>query len=161
MVVYNQNKDDGLKKSGDYVGHLFFFNGFQPLSDLSLETLFAVLPRLSDVTDEEWIFPESFEAKENNRRSNLLPVRNPGHSQISSCHAVNVRIKTHHVVEDPEEVNDSSFDVQKKIAPSAAFLENPFDSVTGKNERDGSLNCQLIVIATLVDKIPNLGGLCR
>ena len=161
IVSFNENKD-GLKKSGDYVQHLFVFKGFQPLEDFTLETLFSDLPRITEVTDEEWISPGKFEEPEGILRCkerNLIPVRNRASSTMSSCEALNVQIKTHHVIEETAD-EEETFDVQKKIIPTAPLIDSPFDLCDGKESREAK-DRGLIVVATLVDKIPNLGGLCR
>ena len=175
IVTFNQNKTDGLKKSGEFVEHLFVFNGFHPTMDLSLETLYEVLPRLTDVTDEEWIFPEAFEEASVDGNAGgsdddgdvvlndgWVPFRNDITSRISSCAALNLKLKTHHVVEEADEAEARDFDVQKKIIPSAPLVESAFDLVERESGRGSrASDTGLIIIASLVDKIPNLGGLCR
>jgi tRNA guanosine-2'-O-methyltransferase len=61
------------------------------------------------------------------------------------------------------EPNDCT-NLQKKIMPwTSMFLEDDF--LSNNNENDGrvikSSHEDLIVVASLIDKIPNLGGLCR
>ncbi|XP_078085623.1 tRNA (guanosine(18)-2'-O)-methyltransferase TARBP1 isoform X2 [Mustelus asterias] len=142
----------------------FFFGKFQPLEDYSLETIFYIFPSLSDVIEDEWIPAWKF-----NRVVDL-------HSSSSSIKVFNPRnpicdVKLIDWIQrdkgyDPAEVDQDTewTDVQKKIMPwknsiPDQDLELMCQERTTKFGK--SSNSSLIIVASLIDKPTNLGGLCR
>ncbi|XP_032881793.1 probable methyltransferase TARBP1 isoform X1 [Amblyraja radiata] len=142
----------------------FFFGKFQPVEDYSLETIFYIFPSLSDVIEDEWIPTWKF-----SRIVDLFPFS-------SSVNVFNLGNQFHdmkptdwvqqdkgHGLSDIDQDTDWT-DVQKKIMPwknnipdqHLKLLHQERATVFGR-----STNSTLIVVASLIDKSTNLGGLCR
>ncbi|XP_067901542.1 probable methyltransferase TARBP1 isoform X3 [Heterodontus francisci] len=142
----------------------FFFGKFQPLEDYSLETIFYIFPRLSDVIEDEWIpawkfnrvmdlFPSSSSINLFNPRNQLYDVKLANWIQ---------RDKGCGLAEVDQDAEWA--DVQKKIMPwknniPDQDLELIYQERTTKYGK--SSNSSLIIVASLIDKPTNLGGLCR
>lgn len=142
----------------------FFFGKFQPVEDYSLETIFYIFPSLSDVIEDEWIPAWKF-----SRIVDLFPfsssvnVFNLG-NQFHDMKATDwVQQDKGHGLSDIDQDTDWT-DVQKKIMPwknnipdqHLKLLHQERATVFGR-----STNSTLIVVASLIDKSTNLGGLCR
>lgn len=134
----------------------FYFKDFNAVDDLTLQTIFCDLPRLTGLTDREFIPLAVFEEVLTMSPEKLaLPLYNLD-DRLSSA-------KPSHWLEgihaEAEVVLDKE-DYQKKITPwkqQLASCDLMWDlSVPKKKTGDG-----LIVVASLIDRIPNLGGLCR
>uniref|UniRef100_A0A803XPA0 tRNA (guanosine(18)-2'-O)-methyltransferase TARBP1 n=1 Tax=Meleagris gallopavo TaxID=9103 RepID=A0A803XPA0_MELGA len=140
----------------------FFFATFHPLEDYSLETIFYTLPRLSEVAEDEWIslckferftdipLPPAFQRYRS--RAELLDLKPSDWSQQDTgSSSVDTDGQTEWT------------DVQKKIIPwkhstPSSDLEMVLQDRAAKL---GKSNSRLIVVASLIDKPTNLGGLCR
>ncbi|GAB6020480.1 Tar (HIV-1) RNA binding protein 1 [Chamberlinius hualienensis] len=137
----------------------FKFQVFNPVLHFTFEAIFYEVPRIFLVTDEEWIKTKFFE-KSYNLHSNFnleIPFGNEVHS-LSSCEPR----KWVELVEDNNTAVNELKDVQKKIIPwKTVFpdLEALKDSSTLKRKEHE--NSHLILVASLIDRTPNLGGLCR
>ncbi|XP_075555672.1 tRNA (guanosine(18)-2'-O)-methyltransferase TARBP1 isoform X2 [Dermacentor variabilis] len=134
----------------------FYFKDFNAVDDLTLQTIFCDLPRLTGLTDREFIPLTVFEEVLTVGPEKLaLPLYNLD-DRLSSA-------KPSHWLEgtnaEAEVVLDKE-DYQKKITPwkqQLASCDLMWDlGVPKKKTGDG-----LIVVASLIDRIPNLGGLCR
>ncbi|XP_023819046.1 probable methyltransferase TARBP1 [Oryzias latipes] len=138
----------------------FFFSCFHPIRDFSIETIFYTFPSLSELTDDEWIPPWKFERFAGFAESSAFPLRN--------------------AVRDLEQVQpgdwiqqDSSeqgkeerwVEVQKKITPSRLGIQEQEPELQlippQRAARLGKQPGALLVVASLIDKPTNLGGLCR
>ncbi|NWX23654.1 TARB1 methyltransferase, partial [Aegotheles bennettii] len=151
----------------------FFFATFHPLEDYSLEashrllltialTIFYTLPRLSELAEDEWISLSKFERLTDiplppafqwyRSRTELLDLKPSDWSQQDmGSNSVETDSQTEWT------------DVQKKIIPwknstPSLDLEMVFQDRAAKL---GKSNSRLIVVASLIDKPTNLGGLCR
>ncbi|XP_072436500.1 probable methyltransferase TARBP1 isoform X1 [Chiloscyllium punctatum] len=142
----------------------FFFRKFQPLEDYSLEAIFYIFPRLSDVIEDEWIPAWKF-----SRIMNLMSSSSSVNVFNSRNQLCDVKLtdwiqqdKGYDHVEVSQDIEWT--DIQKKIMP----LKNSIP------DKDLELICQqqttnfgkssvsnLIIVASLIDKSTNLGGLCR
>ncbi|XP_038671600.1 probable methyltransferase TARBP1 isoform X2 [Scyliorhinus canicula] len=142
----------------------FFFGKFQPLEDYSLETIFYIFPSLSDVIEDEWIPAWKF-----NRVMDLLPssssinVFNP-RNQICDVKLTDwIQRDKGYGLAEVDQDNEWT-DVQKKIMPwknnipdqDLELICQERTTMFGK-----SSNSSLIIVASLIDKPTNLGGLCR
>ena len=58
-VDFLEKNNDGLRQKTRILGD-FFFLALHPYRDFSIQTLLETLPRLAEVTDEEWISPKFF-----------------------------------------------------------------------------------------------------
>ncbi|XP_042312637.1 probable methyltransferase TARBP1 [Sceloporus undulatus] len=150
------------KKNWQRIQKHFFFENFHPLKDYCLETIFYTLPRLSDIAEEEWIPISKFKAFTDLPLSSTFPCSH-------SCTTL-LDLKPSDWCQQDRGLNSSEScnerkwtDVQKKIIPwkdsmSDLDLELVFQDRTTKL---GKSNSKLIVVASLLDKPTNLGGLCR
>ncbi|NXI18140.1 TARB1 methyltransferase, partial [Irena cyanogastra] len=151
----------------------FFFATFHPVEDYSLEarphylssftiTIFYILPRLSELAEDEWIALSKFD------RFTDIPLP----AAFQWCHS---RMELHNLKPSDWSQQDMGShlaeadsqtewtDVQKKIIPwknstPSLDLETAFQHRAAKL---GKSNSRLIVVASLIDKPTNLGGLCR
>uniref|UniRef100_A0A8C3CM23 tRNA (guanosine(18)-2'-O)-methyltransferase TARBP1 n=1 Tax=Cairina moschata TaxID=8855 RepID=A0A8C3CM23_CAIMO len=160
--VENMHGTGNARRNWQRIQDHFFFATFHPLEDYSLETIFYTLPRLSEVAEDEWIslckfdrftdipLPPTFQWYQS--RTELLDLKPSDWSQQDmGSNSVETDGQTEWT------------DVQKKIIPwknstPSLDLEMVFQDRATKL---GKSNSRLIVVASLIDKPTNLGGLCR
>uniref|UniRef100_A0A8C5KY37 tRNA (guanosine(18)-2'-O)-methyltransferase TARBP1 n=1 Tax=Jaculus jaculus TaxID=51337 RepID=A0A8C5KY37_JACJA len=140
----------------------FFFATFHPLQDLCLETIFYSLPRLSGVSEEEWIALSKFASFTD------IPCDTQSQwylSRTALCELSPGDWAQQDRGSAPGEADSRPewADVQRKIIPwraaaPEADLELPCQE---RASRLGKSTGGLIVVASLIDKPTNLGGLCR
>ena len=197
-VDFLQTNNDGFRQKSRLLGD-FFFLDLHPYRDFSIQTLFETLPRLAEVTDEEWISPKLFTQGSlglriwgsSGKGFSGLPLYNPGDTrlaQISNAAAdvinydenigeqISRRLAGDAINSGQDTVQTSdamnarmsgpqSRDVQKKIMPWKVIP--PDEEMMSEMQQQRMANLQkssagnLIVVASLIDKAPNLGGLCR
>jgi tRNA G18 (ribose-2'-O)-methylase SpoU len=163
----------------------FIFAGLDPIKDFSVELIFHTLPRLTGITGEEWISPDSFTEVDSVfwSRQAPLPVMLPEGSRLRGCKPglwVSMD-KKHPATEELPNVDlynpvievinaQSSRNLQKKIIPWETSLDFktpdlPIRDLVGAERRqtyiDDRNEASLVLVASLIDKAPNLGGLCR
>ncbi|XP_055228792.2 probable methyltransferase TARBP1 isoform X5 [Gorilla gorilla gorilla] len=150
------------KKNWQRIQEHFFFATFHPLKDYCLETVFYILPRLSGLIEDEWITIDKF------TRFTDVPLAAGFQWYLSQTQLSKLKpgdwsqqdIGTNLVEAD----NQAEWtDVQKKIIPWNSRvpdldLELLFQD---RAARLGKSISRLIVVASLIDKPTNLGGLCR
>ncbi|KAM7385725.1 hypothetical protein PAMP_001787 [Pampus punctatissimus] len=138
----------------------FFFGAFHPIRDYSVETIFYTFPSLSELADDEWIPPWKFEKLSCFSESPTFPLRNPA-PDLSQLQPGDW-IQQDKGEQDKEE---RWAEVQKKITPWRLGIqeqEPELQLVTQQRAaRLGKLHGALLVVASLIDKPTNLGGLCR
>jgi tRNA(Leu) C34 or U34 (ribose-2'-O)-methylase TrmL len=139
----------------------YYFSKFDIVEDFSVDFLFRILPTISGIAENERISAHAFEKIVENPYS-LIPYR------------TKKNIKYHPSIFDvsykPTESNDDKKErdaltdntpIQKKIIPWEIMMQTDIDlsreTIIGAKKSRNSL----IVIASLVSKAPNLGGLCR
>ncbi|KAJ0066732.1 hypothetical protein NL108_002366, partial [Boleophthalmus pectinirostris] len=138
----------------------FFFGAFHPLRDYSLETILYTFPSLSDLSDDEWIPPWKFEKLPCFSHIPSCPLRNPA----SDLRALNHGdwIQQDKSEQDKEE---RWAEVQKKITPWKLDIQEQEPELQliphQRAARMGKTHGALLVVASLIDKPTNLGGLCR
>ncbi|XP_072292360.1 probable methyltransferase TARBP1 isoform X2 [Eucyclogobius newberryi] len=138
----------------------FFFGAFHPLRDYSLETILCTFPSLSDLSDDEWIPPWKFERMTSFSQSPNCPLRNPASDlrELDPGHW----IQQDKSEQDKEERWD---EVQKKITPWKLDIQEQEPELQlipqQRAARVGKTHGALLVVASLIDKPTNLGGLCR
>ncbi|XP_035519798.1 LOW QUALITY PROTEIN: probable methyltransferase TARBP1 [Morone saxatilis] len=138
----------------------FFFGAFHPIRDYSAETIFYTFPSLSELADDEWIPPWKFEKLSYFSVSPSFPLRNtaPDLSQLQPGDWIQ---------QDKGEQNkeDRWAEVQKKITPWRLGIQEQEPELQlvpqQRAARLGRLHGALLVVASLIDKPTNLGGLCR
>lgn len=136
----------------------FYFALFHPVHHFTLETIFFEFPRLSNVTSEEWIKPTLFTCGGGSLRDFPVPVYNSNDS-LKNCLATSWSEK---LEDDSYLATADSFDFnfQKKICPLRPE-KIAFDISSNSLNVCNQNKSNFIVIASLIDRIPNLGGLCR
>lgn len=150
------------RKNWQRIQDHFFFSTFHPLKDYCLETIFYTLPRLSGVTGEEWIALDKF--------ANFTDIpSNAGSQWYLSGTALGELSPGDWSQQDQgstlgEADSQSEWaDVQKKIIPwGQSALESDLElEFQDRAAKLGKSISRLIVVASLIDKPTNLGGLCR
>uniref|UniRef100_A0A8D2NG61 tRNA (guanosine(18)-2'-O)-methyltransferase TARBP1 n=1 Tax=Zonotrichia albicollis TaxID=44394 RepID=A0A8D2NG61_ZONAL len=160
--VENMHGTGNARRNWQRIQDHFFFATFHPVEDYSLETIFYILPRLSELAEDEWISLSRFD-----RFTDI-----PWPAAFQWCHSrTELReLKPSdwtqqdmgsHLAEADSQTEWT--DVQKKIIPwknstPSLDLEMAFQDRAAKL---GKSNSRLIVVASLIDKPTNLGGLCR
>ncbi|XP_078452693.1 tRNA (guanosine(18)-2'-O)-methyltransferase TARBP1 isoform X3 [Lampetra planeri] len=143
----------------------FFFRTFEPLLDYSVETIFWTFPRLSELSDDEWLWVARFEALPWRRHAwpGAPPLANPRRELEAVQDTAWVLRERGSVTQDTDGVGDG--DVQKKFVSWRGGLSDPdLRGATLQEQRSARLGPPgggLLVVASLVDKSTNLGGLCR
>uniref|UniRef100_A0A672U4K9 tRNA (guanosine(18)-2'-O)-methyltransferase TARBP1 n=1 Tax=Strigops habroptila TaxID=2489341 RepID=A0A672U4K9_STRHB len=160
--VENMHGTGNARRNWQRIQDHFFFATFHPLKDYSLETIFYILPRLSELAEDEWISLSKFD------RFTDIPL--PPAFQWYHCRTELRDLKpsdwSQQDMGSSSAETDSQTewtDVQKKIIPwknstPSLDLEMVFQDRAAKL---GKSNSRLIVVASLIDKPTNLGGLCR
>ncbi|KAG7512411.1 putative methyltransferase TARBP1 [Solea senegalensis] len=138
----------------------FFFGAFHPIRDYSVETIFFTFPSLSELTDDEWIPPWKFEKLSCFSESPSFPLKNPA-PDLSQLQPGDW-IQQDKGQQDQEE---RWAEVQKKITPWRLGIQEQEPELhlvpSQRAARLGKLHGALLVVASLIDKPTNLGGLCR
>ncbi|XP_074846250.1 tRNA (guanosine(18)-2'-O)-methyltransferase TARBP1 isoform X2 [Carettochelys insculpta] len=160
--VENMHCAGNARKNWQRIQDNFFFASFHPLEDYSLETIFYTLPRLSELVEDEWIPLCKF------TRYTEIPLPAAFLWLHSRTELLNLKPSDWSQQDMGSELvemdNQSEWtDVQKKIIPwknSSPDLD--LDLVfQDRAAKLGKSNSRLIVVASLIDKPTNLGGLCR
>ncbi|XP_042288717.1 probable methyltransferase TARBP1 [Thunnus maccoyii] len=138
----------------------FFFGAFHPIRDYSVETIFYTFPSLSELADDEWIPPWKFEKLSHFSESSTFPLKNPA-PDLSQLQPGDW-IQQDKGEQDKEE---RWAEVQKKITPWRLGIQEQEPELQlvpqQRAARLGKLHGALLVVASLIDKPTNLGGLCR
>ncbi|KAI8074159.1 hypothetical protein BC940DRAFT_290184 [Gongronella butleri] len=161
-IVHNLNRFLALHsdytKMKDKVQDQYYLSQFDPLLDYNLEFIFREFPHTYNIAENERIGSRAFV------RVNAAP--------IPDCPFSLPERQRLYTSSDPIEelVDDQSFNqadkdrldesYQKKITPWEVMLQTDIDLtkslVTEKKRRN-----DIIVVASLIDRVPNLAGLCR
>uniref|UniRef100_A0A8C8EF93 tRNA (guanosine(18)-2'-O)-methyltransferase TARBP1 n=1 Tax=Otus sunia TaxID=257818 RepID=A0A8C8EF93_9STRI len=160
--VENMHGTGNARRNWQRIQDHFFFATFHPLEDYNLETIFYTLPRLSELAEDEWIslskfdrftdvpFPPAFQWYHS--RTELRDLKPSDWSQQDmGANSAETDSQTEWT------------DVQKKIIPwknSTPSLDLEM-VLQDRAAKLGKSNSRLIVVASLIDKPTNLGGLCR
>ncbi|XP_032167718.1 probable methyltransferase TARBP1 isoform X5 [Mustela erminea] len=160
--VENMPGTGNAKKNWQRIQEHFFFASFHPVRDYCLETIFYNLPRLSGLVEDEWIAIGKF------TRFTDIPSDAGFQWYLSPTHLCELKpgdwaqqdVGSHSGEADSQ---SEWTDVQKKIIPwknnaPDLDLELVFQDRVAKLGKSIS---RLIVVASLIDKPTNLGGLCR
>ncbi|NXV01728.1 TARB1 methyltransferase, partial [Cettia cetti] len=163
--VENMHGTGNAKRNWQRIQDHFFFATFHPVEDyncVALQTIFYTLPRLSELAEDEWISLSKFDRFTDiplpaafqwcRSRTELCDLKPSDWSQQD--------MGSHSAEADSQ---PEWTDVQKKIIPwknstPSLDVETAFQDRATKL---GKSNSRLIVVASLIDKPTNLGGLCR
>ncbi|XP_036843484.1 probable methyltransferase TARBP1 isoform X3 [Oncorhynchus mykiss] len=135
----------------------FFFGGFHPVRDYSVESIFYTFPSLSEVFEDEWIPPWKFEKLVDFSQSASLPLRNPvpDLSQIQPGDWIQQD-------KGDQDGEERWAEVQKKMTPWRLGIQEQEPELglvpQQRAARLGKLHSALLVVASLIDKPTNLGG---
>ncbi|XP_055026498.2 probable methyltransferase TARBP1 isoform X1 [Misgurnus anguillicaudatus] len=152
-----QNTGNAMKNWSRIQDH-FFFSVFHPIRDYSVETIFETFPRLSELAEDEWLPVWKFKSFVNFPLCASLPLKNP--VMDLSEHQSGDWIQ-----QDKGEMEQEErwAEVQKKITPWKLSVQEQEPELMAQQRaaRLGKLSSDLLVVASLIDKPTNLGGLCR
>ncbi|KAI9494149.1 hypothetical protein BDB00DRAFT_928434 [Zychaea mexicana] len=140
----------------------FYMTEFNPLEDYNLEFIFRQMMSVFDVLENEKIASRAF-MKVNPEYVESCPFENPHRRNIVKfSDSINIEEEEEKDKSDEKKEQAVNEDVsyQKKIMPWEMMLETDVeltkDLVKSKRRRN-----DLIVVASLVDRVPNIAGLCR
>ncbi|KAJ3408952.1 hypothetical protein CcCBS67573_g03606 [Chytriomyces confervae] len=167
-----------IETSHDCVKHraqarkLYFVGseGFHPTLDVSLEFVFHVGLALAGVTEEERISVGAFKRVGGAQVGfgTVPPTSAPSQrdrwKNFSSSDTFDfVLDQSNEIVPDPSSQSDAMMmALQRKIEPWESMIETDLDFSQSRNESSNRrVRFPLIVVASLISKAPNLGGLCR
>lgn len=127
-----------------------------------MQTIFYTLPRLSGVTEEEWIAVDKF-ASFTDIPSRAGAPRYWSKTALSKLSPGDWSQQDQGFALGEEDSQPEWADVQKKIIPwGHSTLESDLELVSqDRAAKLGKSISRLIVVASLIDKPTNLGGLCR
>ncbi|GIY17959.1 probable methyltransferase TARBP1 [Caerostris darwini] len=132
----------------------FYFSSFNPIIHFTLETIFYEFPRLSNLSPDEWVRPEWFEENISDIPSHNKDEKLKNSSRTSwSSKIINENSAT--------ETESLDYNFQKKIIPVKDIIEGDGNPDFAMFEEKKVRKDGLIVVASLIDRVPNLGGLCR
>lgn len=119
----------------------FFYTSFDPINDFDPTTVYAIIPRITQVTEDEFRYIES-DWRENGKYLKF--------KLLDDC----LQIKSEEMpITTESSPPPQSHTIQKKITTWKDSCSN--------SEVRASTTSELIVVASLLDKPPNLGGLSR
>ncbi|KAJ8669844.1 hypothetical protein QAD02_001103 [Eretmocerus hayati] len=148
----------------------FFFTNFDPVKHYDLETLYHQLPRLSNVSSEEWVMKEDFTQlmclhSETSGFLRELQVVNPT-SMLPNEKIPDFFLKSGDKTRSEEvECFEDDIDFQRKLKTWKRISPTEKDVLEMESSSDSThklMNKEdMIVVASLVDKSQNLGGIAR
>ncbi|KAL2737261.1 putative methyltransferase TARBP1 isoform X1 [Vespula maculifrons] len=145
----------------------FYFSVFHPIDDYSLQTIYFEIPRLSTIDADEWIAPHLFQDLNFTETiDHPLRLKNLNKKLAES------KISMHLIKSDPcnketshfNEIDDDGLcNIQKKITPvkSVTSIENNIGMMSLQHSISNIIDESIIIVASLIDRPANLGGLAR
>ncbi|XP_043943041.1 probable methyltransferase TARBP1 [Protopterus annectens] len=160
--IGNMQGTGNARKNWQRIQDHFFFVNLQPLKDYSIEILFYILPSLSGLPEEECIPTWKFARLADVSGESTVPL----YSFDSGLHGVKCNDWTQQDKDCSLVDMDSPHewaDIQKKMIPwKNSIPELDLEMVYKERAtRLGKSSSSLIVVASLLDKLTNVGGLCR
>ncbi|KAK3920696.1 putative methyltransferase TARBP1 [Frankliniella fusca] len=147
--------------------HDFYFHAFHPTKNYTLQTIFEDLPRLANVTSDEWISVDHLVAAGFRCNRGPIPLRNPD-DRLKEFQP-SPWVQRPSSSSDLDTADSSVF--QKKMIPwkwtdptedlvqsLPEYLQHS-KQLTQVSQNDQKPS--LVVVASLIDKAPNQGGLAR
>ncbi|KAJ3081848.1 Tar (HIV-1) RNA binding protein 1, partial [Quaeritorhiza haematococci] len=157
----------------------FLGGGFHPIRDVNLDFIFRYAMKVGVIAEAERISPTAFEKLESDAGAGLfIPLRLQNVTDFSYQDQA-ISDQQVHKGTGGQEANatsngddDATEDVskgdaggemalQKKIIPWEAMMETDIDLFREREDFAKKQRNPLIVVASLITKAPNLGGLCR
>ncbi|XP_076749120.1 uncharacterized protein LOC143422408 [Xylocopa sonorina] len=164
--IVSLSLETGLAKNSKKIQDDFYLTAFHPLQHYTLETIYFELPRLSGMDESEWIPALLFKSL-NFKVTNSHPLQMYNSDKLlsltTSSYLLNPTGDTESSVTNCNIDNfEEQSNIQKKMNPSNLSHSDIFptirESICHKRMSDQK---GLIVVACLIDRIPNLGGLAR
>ncbi|XP_028401420.1 probable methyltransferase TARBP1 [Dendronephthya gigantea] len=162
-VVEGDKEKNRLQKDRD----LF---SLHPIYDFSIEMIFKTVPLITGVVDDEIVAPEVFQNEGSKSWIDVIDLplcgrnhRSPESGSENTLHELSTAETTREKAETSCASSMTS-DVQKKITPWNVIAppQEGQDSFDDYRQRPVERRVgDLIVVASLIDRAPNLGGLCR
>ncbi|XP_061172743.1 probable methyltransferase TARBP1 [Saccostrea echinata] len=146
-------EDNNTAKNVKKLLENYFLANLDIHRDYSVETLFHTMPRLSLLFDDEWISPQYFNMYP---KTSYIPLTNPD-STLAKCKEGAQSSK----VQNDSEPEGTIGDIQKKIMPWRLMNPDDVNIEEMENPKHRRRSEGLILVTSLIDKVPNLGGLCR
>ncbi|KAI7902965.1 uncharacterized protein BX663DRAFT_551827 [Cokeromyces recurvatus] len=157
------------KKFFDKIDAHFYMSRFDPLQDFNIEFIFRQMMTEFDMIHNEKIGSRAF-IQVNSKVVDRCPFENSSRKSVYTCADPTEKIGT--LVGDEEEeeerldkkeseMNPSEDVYQKKIMPWEMMLETDMDMTKSLVKKNSRRRNDLIVVASLIDRLPNLAGLCR
>ncbi|KAI8643710.1 hypothetical protein BD408DRAFT_341945 [Parasitella parasitica] len=146
----------------DKIQAQFYMFKFDPVQDFNVEFIFRQMMTEFQVIDNEKIGSRAF-IRLNPQPSPRCPFDNPARKMYYTSADDSEMIGIEEEIENAQaEANNAASDVvyQKKIMPWEMMLETDMDLTKSLHRKKRRCN-DLIVVASLVDRLPNLAGLCR
>ncbi|KAI9478551.1 MAG: hypothetical protein EXX96DRAFT_571334 [Benjaminiella poitrasii] len=153
------------KKFFDKIDAHFYMSRFDPLEDFNVEFIFRQMMSEFDVISNEKIASKAF-VRVNPKAVPRCPFENAARKEVYTCADPTEKIGSLEQREEetgtPSNEAISSEDVyQKKIMPWEMMLETDMDMTKSLVKKNSRRRHDLIVVASLIDRLPNLAGLCR
>ncbi|XP_015174390.1 PREDICTED: uncharacterized protein LOC107065317 [Polistes dominula] len=142
----------------------FYFSAFHPEDDYSLQTIYYEMPRLSTIFIDEWIPLYLFEdlnfIENNNHPLRLRNLSNKlAESKVPSQYTKAGSINRETLIVETE--SDSTDDLQKKIIPRKLVNSSEYNLSTAMSPMFQIQDKGIILVASLIERPANLGGLIR
>ncbi|XP_046830389.1 probable methyltransferase TARBP1 isoform X1 [Vespa crabro] len=156
-----------LMKNSLKVQDDFYFSVFHPIEDYSLQTIYFEIPRLSAMDADEWITSHLF-----HDLNFTETINHPLCLQNLNKKLAESKICMHLIKSGPcnketshfnEMDDDGLCNIQKKITPvkSVNSIENSIGIMSLQNTVSNIIDESIIIVASLIDRPANLGGLAR
>lgn len=149
----------------DKIQNQFYMSKFDPIQDYNVEFIFRQMMTEFQVIDNEKIGSKAF-IRLNPQAPPRCPFENPARSECYTSADPSEMIGIEQEIENAQaeaaaSSNAAADDVyQKKIMPWEMMLETDMDLTKHLHKKNRRSN-DLIVVASLIDRLPNLAGLCR
>ncbi|KAJ3252623.1 Tar (HIV-1) RNA binding protein 1 [Boothiomyces macroporosus] len=151
IVVEYMNSHKDIQKHLQKCREYYFTNGFHALNDLNLEFIFNNVIEILELDSEERISCTAF--KRMNPNGRVKAGYETRFEKRKEARASN-RLKQETKIKEQQEIQSDI--LQKKIVPWEKITSLDFSV-----KQDNTKRNPLIVVASLIEKTPNLGGLCR
>ncbi|KAH0539284.1 uncharacterized protein LOC123259258 [Cotesia glomerata] len=166
--ILKKSIDESLLRGNMYKNSMklcedFYFTKFNPVKNFTLTTIFYDVPRLLNMSKDEWISPKIFEHLSSVYKLNNIDAQNFVNNEYTLENiSPSQMTKTRCQELDEEEINlENSDDVQKKIMPWKSMIPLEEDLSGTLRRLKLADDTGLIVVASLIDSMANLGGLAR
>ncbi|GAA5797284.1 hypothetical protein HPULCUR_002665 [Helicostylum pulchrum] len=147
----------------DKIQSQFYMSKFDPIQDFNIEFIFRQMMTEFQVIENERIGSKAF-VRVNPQVVARCPFENPARKEMYTSADPSEMIGLEEEIELAEATSTSNTTleevIQKKIMPWEMMLETDMDLTKNLVQKNRRRN-DLIVVASLIDRTPNLAGLCR